>query len=138
MARIVPVDRGSKEVTFGALKPDFGLNDRVRNIFLAGPTENLEGFHYYFGKETETDALIATEEALTGPVQRQQVARVKGAWTAVKRHGLRKESRNTTLSVAKLDDLLEEVTLEEVKAQSWKRYSTEYPVEVCPSDQTFF
>ena len=62
---------------------------------------------------------MAEEQALKGPEQRLQIARVRRAWTAVRQNGLRKENRNTVSSVAELDDLLEEGTLREVKVQFW-------------------
>ena len=135
MADIIPVDKGSKEATFTALAADFGFDDKVRTLFLAGAMESLEDFRYYFAEEKEIDAFVATEATLKGPEQRLQVARVRRAWTAVRQNGLRKENRNTVSSVAELDDLLEEGTLREVKVQFWKRYKVKYPVEVIPSDQ---
>ena len=114
------VDRGSKEATFAALAADFKLDDKVRTLFLNGPIENLEDFRFYFADEKEIDAFVAAEESLEGPAQRIQIARVRRAWAAVRQNGLRKEGRNTVSSVAELDDLLEEGTLREVKAQFWK------------------
>ena len=135
MADIIPVDKGSKEATFTALAADFGFDDKVRGLFFEGVMENLEDFRYYFAEEKEIDAFVAAEQALKGPEQRLQIARVRRAWTAVRQNGLRKENRNTISSVAELDDLLEEGTLREVKVQFWKRYKVKYPVEVIPSDQ---
>ena len=135
MADNGPVDKGSKEATFTALAADFRLDDKIKDLFLTGPMENLEDFRFYFAEESEIDAFVATEKTLEGAEQRIQIARVRRAWTAVRQNGLRKESRNTVSSVAELDDLLEEGTLREVKVQFWKRYKAKYPVEVNPSDQ---
>ena len=135
MADNAPVDKGSKEATLTALTADFGIDDKVKNLFLKGPMENLEDFRYYFADEKEIDASVAVEETLKGPEQRIQIARVRRAWAAVRQNGLRKENRNTVSSVAELDDLLEEGTLREVEVQFWKRYKVKYPVEVSPSDQ---
>jgi hypothetical protein len=44
MARVIPVDKGSKEATFIALAVDFGFNDKVKDLFLNGHMENLEDF----------------------------------------------------------------------------------------------
>jgi hypothetical protein len=130
-----PADKGSKEETFTVLTANFGFHDRVRDLFLKSPMENLEDFRYYFADEKEIDIFVAADEALKGPEQRIQIARVRRAWAAVRQNGLRKENRNTVSSVAELDDLLEEGTLRDVKVQFWKRYKAKYPVEVSPSDQ---
>jgi hypothetical protein len=130
-----PADKGSKEETFTALTANFGFHDKVRDLFLKSPMENLEDFRYYFADEKEIDIFVAADEALKGPEQRIQIARVRRAWAAVRQNGLRKENRNTVSSVAELDDLLEEGTLRDVKVQFWKRYKAKYPVEASPSDQ---
>ena len=39
-----PVDKDSKEATCTALAADFGLDDKVKDLFLDGPMENLEDF----------------------------------------------------------------------------------------------
>jgi len=135
MADVGPVDKGGKEATFTALAKDFTFDDKIKDLFLKGPMDNLEDFRYYFADEKEVDAFVASEDALKGPELKIQIARVRRAWAAVRHNGLRKESRNTVSSVAELDDLLEEGTLREVKVQFWKRYKVKYPVEVNPSDQ---
>ena len=78
---------------------------------------------------------MAADDALKGAEQKIQIARVRRAWAAVRHNGLREERRNTTSSVAELDDLLEEGFLREVKVQFWNRDPAKYPVEVGPSDQ---
>ena len=71
---------------------------------------------------------------MKGSDQKIQIARVRRAWAAVRHNGLCTEKRNSTSSVAELDDLLEEGTLSEVKVQFWKRYKAKCPVELNPSD----
>jgi hypothetical protein len=132
---LIPTDRGGKEATFTALSNDFGFDNKVRDLFLKGPMENLEDFRYYFADEREIGLFVAADETLKGAEQKTQIARVRRAWAAVRHNGLRKENRNTISSVAELDDLLEEGTLREVKVQFWKRYKAKYPVEANPSDQ---
>jgi len=44
MADVAPADRSSKEATFTALAVRFNFNDKVKDIFLNGPMENLEDF----------------------------------------------------------------------------------------------
>ena len=82
--------------------------------------ENLEDFRYYFTEEKEIDAFVATEESLTGMLQRIQVARVRRAWSAARHNGVRRENRNTVSSVAENDDLIDEGTLKEVRVSSGK------------------
>ena len=48
MADIVPLEKGSKEATFAALASEFKLDDKVKELFIAGPMENLEDSRYYF------------------------------------------------------------------------------------------
>jgi hypothetical protein len=133
-----PVDKDSKEATFAALAAKFGFDDKVRELFIDGPMENLEDFRYYFANEKEIDAFVSADDSLrrgAEPDLKIQIARVRRAWAVVRQNGLRKENRNTASSGAELDDLLEEGTLREVKVQFWKRYKMKYPAEVSPSDQ---
>ena len=51
------------------------------------------------------------------------MARMRRAWAAVKQNELRNGNHRTISSAAELDDLVEEVTLREIKGQFWKRYS---------------
>ena len=77
-----PVDKGSKEETFTALTANFGFHDKVRDLFLKSPMENLEDFRYYFADEKEIDIFVAADESLKGPEQKIQIARVRRAWAA--------------------------------------------------------
>ena len=130
-----PVDQGSKEATFIALTAAFGLDDRIRTLFLNGPMENLQDFRFYFADEKEIDAFVATDDTLGDQEQKIQTARMRRAWAAVRQNELRNENHSTTSSAAELDDLIEEGTLREVKVQCWKRYKAKYPAEANPSDQ---
>ena len=97
--------------------------------------EDLEEFRFYFTEEKEIDTFIAVDETLKDQVLRLQVSRLRRAWSAVRRTALRKETRQTTSTVAELDDLLEETDLRNVKVQFWKRYKLRYPADIMPSDQ---
>ena len=44
MGDVNPVDKGSKEATFTALAADFNLDEKVKQLFVKGPMENLEDF----------------------------------------------------------------------------------------------
>ena len=88
---LIPMGKGCKEATFTALSDDFGFDDKVRNLFLKGPMENLEDFRYYFADEKEIDAFVAADDTLKGAEQKIQIARVRRAWAAVRHNGLRKK-----------------------------------------------
>ena len=45
MDNSAPVDKDSKEATFAALAADFGLDDKVKDLFLKGPMEDLQDFN---------------------------------------------------------------------------------------------
>ena len=112
---------GSKEVTFVALTAEFELDDRIRTLFLKGPMENLQDFCFYFAEEKEIDAFVAADDTLTEQEQKIQTARMRRAWAAVRQNELRNENHSTISAAAKLDDLVEEETLREIKLQFWKR-----------------
>jgi hypothetical protein len=136
-ASSTPVYKGSKEATFTTLTTDFGVDDRVRNLLLAGPMENLEDFRRYFTDEKDIDTFVAADTTLQGPEQRIQISRLRRAWAAVK--GGNSLRGNTIPPGAGLDDLLEEASLKEIKAQFWGRYKAKRGrpvlVELNPSDQ---
>ena len=97
-------------------------------------SENLQAFRFYFAEEKEIDAFVAADDTLTDQEQKIQTSRMRRAWAAVRQNELRNENRSTTSSAAKLDDLVEEVTLREIKLQFWKRYRMKHPVHITPSD----
>ena len=70
VTEIVPVDQGSKEATFIALTAAFGLDDRIRALFLKSPMENLQDFRFYFADEKEIDAFIATDDTMEAQEQK--------------------------------------------------------------------
>ena len=135
MDNSAPIEKGSKEATFTALASNFGFDDKIRELFLKGPMENLEDFRWYFSGYREIGSFVATEKSMAGPDRRIQTAKVGRAWTAVRRNRMHIENRDTTSLVTERYDLLEEETLREIKVQFWKRYKLEYPVEASPSDQ---
>ena len=135
MADIIPTDRGSKDRTFAALATDFNLDPKVLALFMASPMDNLEDLRFYFSEEKEIDAFVAEDATIKDSALRLQVARLRRAWSAVRQTALRKESRQSTSTVAELDDLLCETDLRHVKIQFWKRYKLRYPADVMPCDQ---
>ena len=116
-----PVDKGSKEATFTALTAEFELDDRIRTLFLKGPMENLQDFCFYFADEKEIDAFVAADDTMGDQEQRIQTTRMRRAWAVVKHNELRNGSHRTISSAAELDDLVEEVTLREIKGQFEKK-----------------
>jgi len=130
----VPLQKETKQATFETLCTDFGIDDKVRQLFMDSPIENLQEFRFYFTAEDQIDAFVAAEKDLKDSGLRIQIARVRRAWAAVRQVASKREAGGLTSSVAELDDLLEEVTLREVKVQFWKRYRQRYPVEIYPAD----
>ena len=118
------------------MKPckEFKIDEKVLNLFMESPMENLEEFRFYFTGEDQVDAFVAKAAELKDALLRIQVARVRRAWDAVRKSSAKREDDKTTAAVAELDDLLEEATLREVKAQFWMRYKLRYPAEVMPAD----
>ena len=135
MAEIVPSEKGSKEATFNCLAADFNLEPKVLALLMNSPMDNLEDFRYYFTEEKEIDAFVAEDTTLKDKELRIQVSRLRRAWASVRQMALRREARQSTSTVAELDDLLCEVDLRNVKVQFWKRYKLRYPADITPCDQ---
>jgi hypothetical protein len=125
MAHAIPIGKGSKEETFTALAANFGLNGKVKNLFLNGHMENLEDFRHYFADEEEIDAFVAMGSGWAAPELMRQTSIVKHAWRAIRRSGLHKECCNTVSSTAQFNNGLEEVTLKEAQVQFLDRGSKE-------------
>ena len=114
-AEIVPSAKGSKEATFACLAKDFNLDDKVLALLMKSPMDNLEDFRFYFSEEKEVDAFVAQEATLKDQLLRIQVSRLRRAWASVRQMALRREARQSTSTVAELDDLLCEVDLRNAK-----------------------
>ena len=134
MSEIVPVQKGNKEETFRALCKDFNIDNVVLDVFKKSSIENLEEFRFYFTKEDEIDNFVARAISLKDEALRIQVARVRRAWAAVRQGAKKREEGRTVQHSVDLDDLLEEATLHDVKAQFWMRYRLRYPAEVMAAD----
>ena len=134
-AEIVPSEKGSKEATFACLAKDFNLEDKVLALLMASPMDNLEDFRFYFSEEKEVDAFVAQEATLKDQQLRIQVSRLRRAWASVRQMALRREARQSTSTVAEMDDLLCEVDLRNAKVQFWMRYKLRYPADITPCDQ---
>ena len=134
-AEIVPSEKGSKEATFACLAKDFNLDAKVLALLMASPMDSLEDFRFYFSEEKEVDAFVAQEATLKDQQLRIQVSRLRRAWASVRQMALRREARQSTSTVAELDDLLCEVDLRNAKVQFWMRYKLRYPADITPCDQ---
>jgi len=131
---IVPSEKGNKEATFNCLAKDFNLDPSVLVLLMGSHMDNLEDFRYYFAEEKDVDTFIAHSE-LKDSMLRIQIARLRRAWASVKLMAQRREARQSTSTVAEMDDLLCEVDLRNVKLQFWKRYKLRYPADITPCDQ---
>ena len=135
MARApTPVQRSSKEETFGALAQDFGLSSNIEKLLKDWPGQTLEDFRFYFTTEEEIAVFCATDTELKGTDLKLQVSRVRQAWTAVRAMGRTKDEAKSQADIADLDDLIGEAALREVKTNFWQRYRMRYPSEIMPSD----
>lgn len=96
---------------------------------------DIQDFRFWFNGEDEVAAFCARAKELQGDELALQVSRVRRAWVSVRAAATRKdEARAQTQPAADLDDLLEEVTLREVKSNFWRRYKLRYPAMLTPSD----
>ena len=129
MAEVVPVQKANKKETFEALCKDFNIDNQVLKLFEESPIENLEEFRFYFSAEDQIDNFVAQVSALKDAPLRIQVARVRRAWAAVRQGAKKREEGRSVSHSVDLDDLLEEATLHDVKAQFWRRYRLRYPAE---------
>ena len=134
MVEFAAADGSIKEKTFTTFATDFKLDPKVLVLLLASPMDNLEDLRFYFTVETDIDGFISQDDNIKGPDLKLQVSRLRRAWSAVRQTALQKESRNSTSTVAELDDLLCETDLRNVKIQFWKRYKLRYPADIMPCD----
>ena len=82
---------------------------------MKSPMENLEEFRFHFAADEQVDAFVAEAAELKDANLRIQVARMRRAWSAVRRHSLRRETESTVSSQVELDDTLGKPTLREAK-----------------------
>jgi hypothetical protein len=87
----------SKEETFNALADAFTLDNKVKDLFLKGPMENLQDFRYYFAEKEEIETFAAATlgtEILDSSQWRDkdrywqlwdQIDRVTDAWRTIRR-----------------------------------------------------
>ena len=129
MAHAIPIGKGSKEETFAALAANFGLIEKVTNLFVNGPMENLEDFRHYFADEEEIDAFVAMGIGWASPELMRQTSIVKHAWRAIRQSGLRKGCYNTVSSTAQFNAGLEEATPKQAQVQ--------FPLDKSSKEETF-
>ena len=135
MAKIIPVQRETKDLTFAGLATDFKLDGKVLKLLMESEMADLEEFRFYFTEEKDVDLFVATDTTLKDADAKIQTARLRRAWAAVRQTAERLETKNTISTAAELDDLLSEVDLRTVKINFWKRYKMKYPSEITPCDQ---
>ena len=91
---------------FSCLAIDFHLDDEVQALLMASTMDNLEDFRFYFTGEKEVDAFVGQVSTLRDQPLRIQVSRLGRAWASVRQMALRREARQSTSTVAELDELL--------------------------------
>ena len=125
----------SKDATFTTLADAFNLNDKVTDLFLKGPLENLQDFRYYFAEKEEIETFVAATlgtEILDSSQWRDkdrywqlwdQIDRVTDAWRTIRRICCENENHSADASM-EADKSIEVHTLRAAKLQFWKRYTT--------------
>ena len=68
-----------------------------------------------------------------GKEQRIREASARRAWHSAKQMVMLREADRTRSDKADLDDMLEEVSLRDVKTEFWKRYELRFPADITPS-----
>ena len=112
-----PVQKTTKAETFKLLCEDFSLNDKVLKLIMDSPMETLEDMRFWFVEEDEFPPFLATDKSLKGQDLALQVARLRRAWTAIRQCATTREQARSQVEAADLDDILEEVTLRDVKLE---------------------
>ena len=135
----------SKEATFTVLADAFNLDDKVTDLFLKGPMENLQDFRYYFAEKEEIETFVAATlgaEIMNSSQWRDkdhywqlwaQIERVIDAWGTIRRICCANEnhSANAPMDANKSIGIH---TLRAAELRYWKRYKTKHPMEVSPSE----
>ena len=128
----MPVQKATREETFKCLVQDFALDEKVLKKLIESPIQNLEEFRFYFVQESEIATWLADIDL--GKEQRIMEARARRAWHSVKQMATLREADRTRSDTADLDDMLDEVSLRDVKTEFWKRYKLRFPADITPSD----
>ena len=135
----------SKEATFNDLADTFTLDDKVKDLFLKGPMENLQDFRYYFAEKEEIETFVAATlgtEILNSIQWRDkcrywqlwdQIGRVTDAWRTIRRICWANENHSADASM-EANKSTDVHTLRAAELQFWKRYKTKHPMEVSPSE----
>ena len=126
----------NKDETFASLCTEFKIHDSVQKLLKDSPMENLDDFRFFWGTEGEIAAFVNKATDLEQPMLQLQAARLRMAWSAVRRaRGHQEGTTGLQALSADLDDLLEEATLREVRVVFWRRYRMRFPAEATPSDR---
>ena len=127
-----PVQKATRDETFKCLAHDFNLDEKILKKLVDSPMQNLEEFRFFFVQESEIATWMADIEL--GADKRINEARLRRTWHAVKQLATLREADRTRSDTADLDDMLDEVSLRDVKAEFWKRYKLRFPADITPSD----
>lgn len=95
MTETAPTQRETKKETFATPCSDFNMSQAVLDLLMKSLMEDLDELRFYFTSENQIDAFVAEAPELKDNELRIQVARMRRAWSAVRRHSLRRESEAT-------------------------------------------
>eukprot|EP00973_Karenia_brevis_P093997 12420249-Karenia_brevis.AAC.1 len=93
---LIPVQKSSKQETFTALCHDFNIDEKVLQLLLDSPMDNLEEVRCYIHKEEQIDNFVAQDKDLKDAGLRIQAARVRRALSAARVVGTEREEGPTS------------------------------------------
>ena len=133
---LVTTNLATKDETFASLCAEFKIHEKVQKLLAESPMESLDDFRFFWGAEGEIASFVNKATDLEAPMLQLQAARLRMAWSAVRRaRGQQEMTTGVQALSADLDDILEEATLREVRVVFWRRYRIRFPAEAIPSDR---
>ncbi len=133
-ALLRPVVKPVWEETLKALGDQFNLEKEVLLAVKDTGMVDLEELRFYWSTEEGVSLFVDGIKDKDAPWKRLQAARLKRAWAAVRQCASIREADKSKMDTADLDDLLDEVTMADLKACFWTRYKSKFPAEIMPGD----
>ena len=125
----------TKEQVFDKLCVDFKIADPVKKLLMDSNMDTLDDLKFYWSESSQVDSFVAGATAELADTLKVQISRVRQAWQSLHDVGAQAKHKQSGEAAAELDDLLEEVTLRDIKVQFWRRYKLKYPAEIMPGDR---
>ena len=122
------------EATFESLENSFKYDPAITKALLENEgVQTLNDFRYIFHSEAEILGWVSQHVEQN---QRFQGSRLKQAWMAVRAQGEARDQDQdrSKVSMADLDDPLDDEEIHGMKDKFWKRHHITFPPEVMPAD----